>query len=438
MGFSGFKRNIEMAPGFVGREPFWDKYGGELYSELNNVAVPDAGAIQQYQNQKLAEYMDMMMEQQIASHGHAAEYLNALFQSGEINSAPSEWMNQEDNALSKVITNWIGMLNGTYSFGTKEDSYTEAQYQRMNQTFKQLAAYLQTVISQLGMDNNKIMGEYLSKIQELAQAAELNPGQIKDWIIHMAALKGDTVEQIGTAWLNQKGAPNYQTITTGALEYRGKKYEHQGQLIQDLMILNIEAPDILDSVEISYHTAGGGEVRKVSLGEFLKVLDSLNGSSKHIILEDNGYEALMGLSALNVQAKAGINQLPWNKNASTSVSISEFEYDDLPVSSRRTFELLRSLDDEEPKDIWVRNTSNDYQALANYGLATVLHKVLHMQANEGNQYLLTPSGFISFPERMKQLFKESKYKAYMQGQISFGPGVDTLGTKHTVNITGHN
>ena len=437
MGFGGFKRNIEMAPGFVGREPFWDKYGGELYSELNNVAVPDTAAIQQYQNQKLAEYMDMMMEQQIASHGQAAAYLNGLFQSGEINTAADEWMRQEDITLDEVITQWITMLNSTYGFATKNDSYTEKQYHRMNEIFKQLANYLQEVVNVLGMNNNKIMGEYLSKIQSLAQAAELTPGQIKDWIIHMTGLKGDTVEQIGTAWLNQKGAPNYQTITTGALEYRGSKYEHQGQLIQDLMMLHIESPDLLDSVEIDYHTAGGGEVKKVSLREFLKLLDSLDGSSKHIILEDNGYDALMGLSALNIQAKAGINQLPWNKNNSTSVSINDFDYDDLPLSAKRTFELLRSLDDEVPKDIWVKNTSNDYQALANYGLATALHKVLHMEANEGNQYLLTPSGFISFPERMKQLFKDSKYKAYIQGQIKFGPGVDTLGEKHTVNITGH-
>jgi len=46
--------------------------------------------------------------------------------------------------------------------------------------------------------------------------------------------------------------------------------------------------------------------------------------------------------------------------------------------------LLRTLDDEEPEDVWVKNTSNIYQAMANYGLATALGKVLHLEANIGN------------------------------------------------------
>ena len=32
----------------------------------------------------------------------------------------------------------------------------------------------------------------------------------------------------------------------------------------------------------------------------------------------------------------------------------------MAIASRRVFELLRTLDDEEPEDIWVKNTSNIY------------------------------------------------------------------------------
>jgi hypothetical protein len=48
----------------------------------------------------------------------------------------------------------------------------------------------------------------------------------------------------------------------------------------------------------------------------------------------------------------------------------------------------------------VKDSSDDYNALANYGLATVMNKVLHL-STEGNQYVLTPYGFMTFSARMK-------------------------------------
>ena len=53
----------------------------------------------------------------------------------------------------------------------------------------------------------------------------------------------------------------------------------------------------------------------------------------------------------------------------------------------------------------MQKTSSKYDAIANYGLATALVKTLHLDKH-GNQYLLTPSGFISYTERMTQLMKE--------------------------------
>jgi len=75
----------------------------------------------------------------------------------------------------------------------------------------------------------------------------------------------------------------------------------------------------------------------------------------------------------------------------------------LALSARKVFLLLKSLNNFDPAETYweLKDTSVAYNALANYGLATALAKVLHLEANFGNQYLLTPSGFISFPERMK-------------------------------------
>jgi hypothetical protein len=172
------------------------------------------------------------------------------------------------------------------------------------------------------------------------------------------------------------------------------------------MLLAVDDIDLWDSVEISFSIAGDPTktIHTLSLREFVNHINSMNGSEKHIMLTDSGYENLMKYSALNIQAKAGINQLPWNKNKGTAVSINDFTYETgpaMPIAAKRVFELLRTLDDDEPEDIWVKNTSDIYQAMANYGLATALAKVLHLEANFGNQYLLTPSGFISFPDRMR-------------------------------------
>ena len=108
-------------------------------------------------------------------------------------------------------------------------------------------------------------------------AANFSPANVTNWVHHMAHLKGDTVEQIGKEWLSKKGAPNVKSIVTGALEYRGSKYAHQGQLIQDLMLIQINSTDILDNVEISYTVAGNpSELKKMSLGQFIEMLDNLS------------------------------------------------------------------------------------------------------------------------------------------------------------------
>jgi hypothetical protein len=98
------------------------------------------------------------------------------------------------------------------------------------------------------------------------------------------------------------------------------------------------------------------------------------------------------LSALNIQAKAGINQLPWNQSKSTQVKIGQFDNNDnLRVSTRHTFELLHELDQDPvpQKDIWVEDQDKNYNLMADYGLATVLFKILHLEEN-GNDYILTP------------------------------------------------
>jgi len=111
---------------------------------------------------------------------------------------------------------------------------------------------------------------------------------------------------------------------------------------------------------------------------------------------------LLGLNQISIQAKAGLKQPLWNKAKYNKVSIGEYPYDDgLSLSVHRTFELLHSLDLEDPKDDWVVDADGEYNALANYGLGTVIAKILHLSELEGNQYVLTPAGFTTFSQRME-------------------------------------
>ena len=140
------------------------------------------------------------------------------------------------------------------------------------------------------------------------------------------------------------------------------------------------------------------------------------------------------MSALNIQAKSGKNQLPWNTlSKNTNISIGEFDaVDGLELSVLRTFELLHALDQEKPKDQWVTDNRLEYNALANYGLATVLSKILHL-SERGNQYLLTPSGFITYPERLSQLFKTNSSVVKVRGDVTINNS--TLSKMYAVSIS---
>ena len=127
--------------------------------------------------------------------------------------------------------------------------------------------------------------------------------------------------------------------------------------------------------------------------------------------------------------------MPWNQNASTSISIGEYDKTDgLAISVYHTFHLLHSLNNVE-NDVqpWmVKDTGADYNALANYGLATVMNKVLHL-SEQGNQFVLTPYGFMTFSARMKQLLKTNNYIALIQGSVVINN--TTMSNKYKVSIT---
>ena len=227
-------------------------------------------------------------------------------------------------------------------------------------------------------------------------------------------------------------------ITTGNVSLNTTRSDrHSGQIIQDMLSLDISGNN-LDNVHISYYLKGKKQ-NPVTLREFINLLDNHSPSDTKIVIDDEGYDALLNLSKLNIQAKSGKNQMPWNVNASTSVSISEYANESAGgyLSAAETFSLLYQLDTEDPTDKWVVNEDPDnyYQALANYGLATVLYKVMHIDNYEGNQLILTPNGFMTFAQRINQIFQKNP-NGYitLSGSVFSNGKLDSLTTPHHVNI----
>ena len=423
---ANLKRNIRQVYKII--EPFWGKY-----SELNNAIVPDIDMIQQFQLEKI-ESFQKVMQQRVAGKN---DIINQLFLSGNINSLISRSEEYEDLELERVITSIVGIMNGTYKDNKTKDR-DEYKYNSLQQKLVSLVNILQKLNAVIASNNGQIIPEfYIEELKRTITACDmssLNTSVLDEWFKHLNKFKGDLIEDIGVAWLN---TPNIQTLNTGALNYQGSgKFGRKGQLIQDLMTLEISDMD-LDNIPIEYKSVGGQMVNS-TLRQFMQEMEKAKNTNKQIILQDSGYQTLLELSTLNIQAKSGINQLPWNKSKSTSVSIGEYsDSDKLVISTRHTFELLHQLDqDNKPeKDIWVQDSSRDYNLMADYGLATVLFKVLHLEEN-GNDYILTPLGFTSFTDRIKYLMEKRRSRVTLQQQVTIND--NTLGTSYNVSMTNYN
>jgi hypothetical protein len=226
--------------------------------------------------------------------------------------------------------------------------------------------------------------ERLNRLISINSLKSFGQSEMVSWIKDLKSIQGELVEELGTAWMAKRIPQNLEVmpISTGKVYYTGGKHGTAGSLIQDILTLDISNIDIINSLKVKYKM--GDKEYITTLGNFLNKMSYYNGKEQ-IRIDDNLYDTLLELSVFNVQAKSGKTQLPWNTiSKNTNVSIGEFSPDDgLKVSVLRTFELLHSLDQEKPKDQWVEDGSMSYNALANYGLATVLHKVLHL-SEKGN------------------------------------------------------
>ncbi len=420
---------------FPNMDPFWGKY-----EMLNRSIVPDQSMIQQFQLEKLQQFQKVMSDR--VAHENAK--INALFINNKINSLPSVTKADEEKKLDLSIQEIIKALNSTYNADkNKKRNNGVYNYQKLAQSLQWLLRCLQdlnaTVLATNANNVVPIPESYIKTLKQTLAACNmesLDPTKIDEWFKNLNNFKGALVEDIGVSWLSAMDVPNITTINVGGLNYQGSgKYGRKGQLIQDLMTLKASKVD-LGKIPITYKTPEGKLVTS-SIAQMLHKMENASSQHKQIVLEDSGYETLLQLSALNIQAKAGINQLPWNQSKSTQVKIGQFDNNDnLRVSTRHTFELLHELDQDPvpQKDIWVEDQDKNYNLMADYGLATVLFKILHLEEN-GNDYILTPQGFTTFTDRIKYLIDKKNSYVNIKEQVKISE--NTLGESYNVSMVGY-
>ena len=398
-----------------GRSPFWDSsYTGEKYTDLDGVTVPDYSDIQKYQMKKLEDYTKASLEDQ--SEKRAVDIINGLFLSGDINYLPAQNDKENELILDKVVTNLMNKFNDQSIFYEKNknnNSIAENEYQQLNNNLIVLQKELINLKKRLSI-NSPIYNRYLSQIAAAVNECglnSLNGKNITRWLKNISQIKGDILEELGVAWINKKipqikELVGYKAISTGKVNLEGTTAvgRHNGFLIQDFMTVDMSKLklDIYKDIQVSYKL--NGQDQESSLEEFFDKMENGKASDK-IQIEDRVYDFLLELSSLNIQAKAGFGQKPWKNRKYNSVSIQEF-HDVEGYNIPHIINLLQNLynEDTHTGKSWVPDAANEYYRLVNFGLASVLNKVLSLTGQEGNQFLLTPSGFISYLDKIKQMY----------------------------------
>ena len=432
-----FARN-NILENYVNKDPFWDPYNGTpQYSLLNQVEVPTITAIRAYQIEKIEEFENKVFESKFQNLDNVAK--------DNFSNIISSFENDESQTINQMLENFVTKMNSFY-YVNKGEHKSEKDWQYLRRRLIALKKALSLLMKELSVPKTNAFGmptvlqSTLERIESTLAACSidsLNVATVNEFLKNINQIKGDTLEELGVAYFRQLRIPNIESIRLGSvfLNTDGRQGRHKGQLIQDLIAFDITSPDILNDVEVEYKPIGSNNYIKAPLSKLFEDIEKANGGSKQIVITDDTYDVLMNLQSINIQAKSGKNQLPWNQNASTSVSIGEYDkIDKLAISVYDTFRLLHSLNSAENgiQPWMVKNTGDDYNALANYGLATVMSKVLHL-SEQGNQFVLTPFGFMTFSARMKQLLKTSNYIALIQGNVVINK--TTMSNKYKVGIT---
>lgn len=374
------------------RKIYDDFYG--TYNDLRGSLVPTEGAIKAFQMSKLHLFSIMAR-----SGNFKAQAVNNFLQ----NSSGSI----DDGLQYSIIHNKILELENKLrgAFFAADWSKAEQDNQLIDKNLLELTHQnlkeLYNLLLQISTFNNEpVSGTYINKLNGYIN--NLKGSSIYEIMKNYWNLQGEILEAEGTAWFNKRLPSDLKikAYNIGKINVSGK-----GQAISDILLMDMSLVDLYENIFIDYTIGGQHETK--TLKEFFNFLETHQGQEQ-IVLNDENLGKLISRSVMGIQAKSGKNQKPWNiKSKNTWVSIGEFDEPERRVLDR-IFDLKTTWNQFD-KNIKIQD--NAYNALADYGLATVLNKVLHLDEYE-NSYLLTPSGFMTYEDRMEELLNGKGGKYY--------------------------
>lgn len=353
--------------------------------------------------------------------------------------------------LKTVQINQFLKLNGQLSLST--NNYDKIVYEKMNDLFLQInnliaSGYMskntrskivedkmleQTIVSKLKILGNSlnalraqanmtISSSYISQLDSIIKS--LPQGNIDAVLRTLYHLKGDILEEVGLEWFNQRIPQNLnvKAVSTGSIR-NGKGQ----QLIQDLLVVDMDNVELLNTL-ISFKM--GEQSYELPLKEFFQKVES-NKGEENISIGNEGESLLQSISLLGIQAKSGINQLPWNtgsKNTYASIQGDDGILDNY-LDFLEHMNHLKATWDEDGKNM--KKESSAYRAMADYELARSINKVLHL-SKIANQYVLTPKGFMPFISRILELYESNGGSNYF---FSFGGKIQIDGKEDVLTKT---
>ena len=388
---------------------FHQEFYGD-YERFNSLEAPDSAAIANFQMKKLMEF-----QRQSFKNNEKTQRINQFLKlNGQLITSTDEFDKMVYESMSKLFSQINELIGRGYMSHAMRSSLTENKQLEsiIVQKLENLGNTLNSLRSQANM---VISSSYITRLDNIIMS--LPEGDIDAVLRTLFHLKGDILEEVGVEWFNQRIPQelNVKAISTGAI--RGKK----GQLIQDLLVIDMDNIDLLDTL-ISFRL--GEQNYTLPLRDFFEKVE-FNKGAESIVITNEGEELLQKISLLGIQAKSGINQLPWNtgsKNTWASIQGEDGAFDNY-LDFLEHMNRLKATWDKDNKNM--KKETPAYRAMADYELARSISKVLHL-SQSANQYVLTPNGFVPFVSRIIELYEKSGGSGYY---FSFGGRIQMDGSE---------
>lgn len=363
---------------------FWGKY-----QSLNNFEVPPLNQMQNFWLERIRAFEKMSYHNQNST----AQAVNNFILKGGVKFSLDKRVDEAINKLYATIQEV--KISGV----TSKKNYTdENQLPEMKRQVDNLEFALKKLNNSI--DGNGIIdGKYINILDQYIKKA---PGvTVQDVLKNFYNLQGETLESFGTAFFNDKIPKNLGIEGVKAYNIAQLRVgKNKQQTATDMIVYNINNIQVMHT-PITY-TDSEGKPHSTTIEGLLNKLERDSKQTETIVLTDSDLEMLREKAVANFQAKSGKVQQPWN---SKTVTINEFQNF---YNIRSTFQRLADLKAEPAKNGWNPDTSMKkqdpaYQTMAKFGAATRADKILSLSHSE-NQFMVTPKGFVSYSERMEELF----------------------------------